>query len=399
MYIHRLRLQRDRRHRHQHVARLFDLHLARAHEAAQLFPHQRVGHQIAQVQQQEATVRTDQAARPHAREVGQHHVFFGLVLDPPEQGVVDRVVFDDDRRTGELGVVHHQVDPVTQQQLRQGFLAVCVVSILRQKELQVLEHILRHLIEVAAQLDRVLDLFFQLDADGLQLVIDQRLDDLPPECGETFVHGAKQRPCGLQETRNLVPQILLGLIHLGATFLGQGAGFVFGQGAALGAAQREHQAARFAVQVEAMRIGEGIELGVGLGLFGLVDVLDALAVGLEVFTFQTGRDFGLQKTDKSHHQLPKLAPLPGWHAQRARPVGRLEVVQVAQVGRHGPLGGDGLGQLSQQRGASAPHLAQHKQVVVGLLHGKAKARGLFGAFLTDPGQGRHLQVSGGSESQ
>jgi hypothetical protein len=120
VHVHRLGLQRDGTHGRAHRARLLDLQTPVAQEAAQLLPDQRVGHQVAQVQHQEAAVRLEQAAGADAREVGHQHIVLGLVFDAAEQRAKQRVVLDDHRRAAQALVVHHQVHAVARQRGLQG---------------------------------------------------------------------------------------------------------------------------------------------------------------------------------------------------------------------------------------------------------------------------------------
>ena len=63
LHIHRLGLQRNRRHRRVHHARLLNLQTATAHEAAQLLPDRLIGQQVTQMQHQKAPVGPQQTAR------------------------------------------------------------------------------------------------------------------------------------------------------------------------------------------------------------------------------------------------------------------------------------------------------------------------------------------------
>ncbi len=146
-------------------------------------------------------------------------------------------------------------------------------------------------------------------------------------------------------------------------------------------------------------LGKGVQRGKGLALVALVGLLDALGVGAHVGAGQALGDVGLQRIAQVGHGLAQVLALAGGQAQRARALGGLEVVQVAQVRRHGALGGGGLHGLAQERAAPAAHLAQHEQVVVRLLHGQAKPRSRFGALLANPGQVQVLQFAGVSKAQ
>ena len=104
----------------------------------------------------------------------------------------------------------------------------------------------------------------------------------------------------------------------------------------------------FAVQRKTARLGKGVQLGVGLGFFQLVAFFQVLAFGLEVGSIQALRNFFLQRLAHLHHQLAQQPPLARRQAQGTRFVGRVKVVQVTQVRRHGPGSGHGLHQLLQQ---------------------------------------------------
>ena len=397
--VHRLGLQRHGRHGHQRCARFFNLHAPAAQVAAHLFPGLRVGEQVAQVQQQKAAVGFQQAAGAHTRKVGHQHVFFGLVFDAAKQRVRDRVVFHDHRRAAQAAVVHHHIDLVAHQQLLQRGQALFVVFVLHDEEFNVLQHVVQHPVEVVTELHRVLDLLFQADPDFLQLVVEQGLGHLTAQRGQAFVHHAGHGPGFVQKLRDLFAQLGFGLVHFGAAFARQAVGFRGGERVAAVAHEGEHQVALFAKQVKVARLGKCLQRRKGARFFALVGVFYALAFGLEVLAVQAQGHVALQRFAQLLHQLAQLAPLPGGHAQRARALGCVKVVQVTQVGRHRACGGHALRQFAQQGGTAAAHLAQHKQVVVGLVHRHAKAGGLFGALLADPGHRLRQQFGGVLKTQ
>ena len=133
-------------------------------------------------------------------------------------------------------------------------------------------------------------------------------------------------------------------------------------------------------------VGKGGQGAVGLGFLVGVVALQGVAVGLEVGLGQSLRNVLLQRLHRLGHALAQLAPLAGRQAQGARPLGRVKSVQVTQVGRGGAQGGGGLHLLRQQGGTARADVAQHKQVVVGLVQGQAKASGGLCPFLANPGQ-------------
>ncbi|OQC03505.1 MAG: hypothetical protein BWX79_02624 [Alphaproteobacteria bacterium ADurb.Bin100] len=394
VHIHRLRLQRHRAHRRAHRARLLDLQPGVAQEAAQLLPDQRVGHQVAQMQHQEAAVRLEQAAGADAREVGHQHVVLGLVFDAAEQGAELRVVLDDHRRAAQALVVHHQVHAVARQRGLQRLAPAFIVGFEHLEQLDVFQHVALDLVQPGAELDRILDLFLQSDPDGLQLVLQHRTHHLAAQLGAGLVHDPLHGAGLLQEAVDLAMQLVLGPVELGAALARQFGRLLFGQRLAVLAAQGEHQVPVLAAQGKVALLGKTGQLGIGHGLLREVGLLDLFAAGLEFLPLQPLRHLDLQRLDQRGHELAQLAPLPGGHSQGARALGRVEVVQVAQVRRHGPAGRHGLHQLLQQRGAPAADLAQHKQVVAGLLQGEPKASRGFGPLLADPGQGVAQQLGG-----
>ena len=154
-----------------------------------------------------------------------------------------------------------------------------------------------------------------------------------------------------------------------------------------------------AAQAKLQRLGKGVQGGKSLRLLGLVGFFDALALGPEVGTVQALGYVGLQRARELLHALAQHTALPCGQAQGAGALGGIEVVQVAQVRGDAALRGGLLHGLVQQRGAATADLAQHEQVVVGLLHAQTKACGGFGALLADPGQGQVLQLGGAGKAQ
>ena len=179
--IHRLGFQRNCRDRREGGARLFDLQPAAAQKAPQLLPHQRVGQQVAQMQHQETAVRPVQAAGADPGKIGHQHIVLGLVFDAAEQRAEQGVVFDDHRRAVQAVVVHDQVDPVAGQHGAQRLAPDILIGIGNLEQLQILQHVMHDLVQIGAELDRILDLLLQSDADLLKFVIQQRLHDLAPQ--------------------------------------------------------------------------------------------------------------------------------------------------------------------------------------------------------------------------
>ncbi len=329
----------------------------------------------------------EQAAGADAREVGHQHVVLGLVLDAAEQRPEQRVVLDDDGSAVRARVVDHQVDAVARQHLGQRLLALgLVVGLAALEQLQVLEQVDGDLLEPGAELARVLDLLLQALADRLQLALEQWLDGLQPERGHALVERALERPGQLEEAQDLGAQLAFALVVALARLLRQAGELGLGQALALAADQGQDQLATLAPQREVALGGKGRQRLVGLGLaFGVV-MLELVLCGLEVGFGKALRDVGLQRLDQLDHGLAQLASLAGGQAQRARALGRIEVVQVAQVGRGRTPGSGGLHLLLQQGRAPGADVAEHEQVVVRVVEPEPEAGRGQRALLADPGQ-------------
>ncbi len=146
--IHRLGFERNSRNRREGGARFFDLQSSAAQKAPQLFPHQRVGQQVAQMQHQEAAVRAVQTAGAYPGKIGHQHIVFGLIFDAAEQRAEQGIVFDDHRRAVQAIVVHDQVDPVTGQHGAQCFATDILIGIGNFEQLQIFEYVMHDLIQI-----------------------------------------------------------------------------------------------------------------------------------------------------------------------------------------------------------------------------------------------------------
>ena len=351
------------------------------------------------MQHQETAVRAVQTAGADTRKIGDQHIVFGLVFDAAEQRAEQRVVFDYYRRAVQAVVVHHQVDAVAGQHRGQCLAPDFIFAVGSLEQLQVLDHVVHDLVQVGIQLDGILDLLLQCDADLLQLVVQQRLHHLAAQRRQRLVHLPLHRPGLVEIARDLRTQLLLGQRDPGAARFRQRKHFVLGVGTPLFSEQREEYVSGLAVHRETARFGERLELGIGLGFLGLVGLLDALAFGLEILPVQKPGYFLLQRLCHFSHQLPEQPALAGRQAQRARSLRRIEVVQIAQVGRHCFARGGRQHRLPEQRRTPAADLAQHEQVVVGLVHRETEARGRFGTVLADPRQGLPDQFGCVGEAQ
>ena len=340
-----------------------------------------------------------QAAGADAGKIGHQHIVFGPVFDAAEKRAEQRIVFHDHRRTIQAAVVYDQVDAVARQYSVQSLATDFLVGIGNLEQFKVFHHVMHHLIEIYAELDRILDLLLQLGAYLLQLVIQQRLHHLAAQRRQRFVHRPLHGPGLLEITGNLRAQFLLGLGDLGAALLGQCKNLILGIGAPFFTQQREKYVSGFAVHRKTAGFGESLEFGIGFGLFRFVGLFDALAFDLEILPVQTLRYFRLQRFRHLCHQLPQQPSLPGRQAQRARSFRRIEVVQIAQIGRHRFVCGACLHRLLEQRRAPAADLAQHKQVVIRLVHAESEACRHFRAFLPNPRQRIFQQFRSIGESQ
>ena len=332
--IDRFRHQRHRRNRRKRHARLLDLQAAAAQEAPQLFPHQRIGQHVAQMQHQKPAVRLQQAAGADARKIGHQHVVLGLVFDAAEQRAEQRVVLDDHRRAGQAAVVHHQVDAVTRQHALQRFL----LAFHRPSPLWNSSRLSNTSWAIASSqalsLAASLICFFKPGADRLHFALQQRLHHLPPQRRQRFVHRTLQRLGFFDVAGDLGTQFLLGPLHLGAAGFRQCQHLVLGQRLPLLADEGEHHAPLVAVQRKAARLGKRRQLGIVLCHFVLPGFLDALALDLVILSFQPLRNFALQGFHRLRQQLAQQPPLAGRQAQRQRPLRRIEVVEIAEIGRH-----------------------------------------------------------------
>ena len=175
--------------------------------------------------------------------------------------------------------------------------------------------------------------------------------------------------------------------------------FLFRDGAAAGPQQGEDHLFAVARQAKVACLGKAAQGGEGAGFFALEGFGDFFALGLHVGGRQAFGNVAQQRLHPLLHAFAQRPALACGQAQRARALGAVEVVQVAQVGRYGAAGGGFLHGLAHERGPPRAHIAQHKQVVVGLLHGQAKACGFEGALLANPGQRLLRQGAGVGKAQ
>ncbi len=87
------------------------------------------------------------------------------------------------------------------------------------EQLQVVEHVVHDLLQIGAELGGVLDLLLQAQADLLQFVVQQRLDDLASQGGQAFIHDPLHWSGLVQKAGDFFAQLLLGLVNAGAPLL------------------------------------------------------------------------------------------------------------------------------------------------------------------------------------
>ena len=340
-----------------------------------------------------------QAAGADAREVGDEHVVFALVLDTAEQRAEQGVVLDDHRRALEVVVVHHQVDPIARHQGGERLPAGGIVRLVLLEQFQAVEQVLLHPVQPGAEFDRILDLFFQIDADFAQFAVDERPHHPAAQGGQRLVERLFKRPDPLQVAVDLSEQFLFHAGDVGPPLLGQGEHFVLGHDPPFGAAQGEQQSAGITVQGEIARFRKRVEFAEGPGLLFFEGFFQPLALHLGVGGVQLLRDLRQQGLDQTRHALAQQAALAGGQAQGAGTLRRVEMVEVAEIRRGGPAGRSLLHGLTEQGGTATADLAQHEQVVVRLGHLQAEVHRGFRPFLTDPGQGLVLQGRGVGKPQ
>ena len=196
-----------------------------------------------------------------------------------------------------------------------------------------------HLCQVSRELAQVWRQWGEAGGHVFHRAVQQGLDHLALKRGQIVVHDALQRTRLVKKAGDFFSQFLLGLVNAGALLLGQGPGLAFGVGLALGTEQGEHQMTVFPVEREAARLGKGIQRCVGFGFLGLVGRFNVLALGLEIRAIQALGNVFLDVLAPLHHALAQQSPLPWRQSQRLGLLGGIEVVQVTQVGRYGPCGG------------------------------------------------------------
>ena len=398
VHIHRLGRERHSGHGLVRHARLLDLQTPAAQKAAQLFPHRRVGQQVAQVQHQKTTVRTQQAARTDLVKVGHQVVAIGLVLDAAKQVAVQRVVFHDHRGPGAGVVVHRHVHAKQRQPGLQRLLAHRhFLAWLKQS--QVVQHAQLRLLAVSNQLAGRLGGQVHLLAHTRQALVQQGLEGLPAQSRQALGHYPLQRPGLIQVAADFAAQSLFGRVHLGAFFAAQQQRLACRDRLALRVFEGEDHVPLVTHQGKVLRLGIRAQRGVGGVHLGLARLLDALALGQKIVLLQALGQLGLQVFDPLRHLLAQDPALPRRHAQSQRVIGLVKVVQVTQIGGYWPTRCQLAHHLAQQRSAAAAHLAQHKQVVVTLPHLQAKTGRRLGPPLPDPGQRRAHQGRGVHKAQ
>lgn len=114
------------------------------------------------------------------------------------------------------------------------------------------------------------------------------------------------------------------------------------------------------------------------GLVCILQRLDAVHMGLAV---ERGLQRRPQVADEGLHARAQRGAAPRGHGEQLGFERLVEVVQIAQVGRH-RLARGALTQQTEGGGVLAgARVAEHEDVIAGVPHGQTKADGLDGALL------------------
>ena len=320
-----------------------------------------------------------------------HHV-----LDAPDQVAVAGVVLEHDRRTLRGRVIDQQLDLVAVV-ARILFLLVGVFFFLVEHGAldRAVEHVLFHRIQKPQHCGQVLMGL----AHRTQQVRHRRAQHLVLGALDRFAHR-------LAPTGEFVEQILElvapgGDAHLDRAALGLGQG--------LEGLGRQHLALRRALGREDKAFGR-LQQRNALGGTGLAEFaqraffarlvrglqgFDAVDVGVAV---ERGFERRTQLADKGLHMRAQRRPAPRRQGEQARLERLVEIVQVAQVGRH-RLARRAFAQQAEGGGMLAgAGLAQHEHVVTGVAHRQAEVDRLDRAFLPQVA-GVLGEVGGGVEAE
>ena len=361
-----------------------------------------VGEEVAQDllhrQHQIAAVGLVQRAAPDQREVGLEGAVHGLLLDAPEQVVVGGVPLHDHRRPRRFAVVHSHVHLVLAKgQLlhpglrgRAGRLGLMRLT---QEGVDVGDDVLLHLIEVAHHLGQLLVLLLQIlneAADHVQGHL--AVQGLERPVG-LLLPGARLLQRSLQLRLQGFPPPADGLANLGL----QAEEFLLAEGAALHYGQHD-PARRRGLDGEPLLLGPLVELGQQRLPLALEGLADGVAAGGVLVAFEGGGDLLPRPLDKRLHVLLKATADAGGQAQRARPIGVDEVVDVAPVAGSLFVLGHTLKEGVDGRHLAGARLPRHVDVEPHVADAQPEIQGLHRSLLPDDGV-QPRQVGRAGETQ
>ena len=362
-----------------------DADLAGPERPLEVVPGEGLREQPADVEDQVPAVGAVKGARPEEREVGHQRAEVGPVLDPAHQARVGREVLVHHRSPGEPGPVHQHVDRVAAHGggLRQRPPDLLAHALLAaggavEELVDVLHDVAPDRVQVGDHLGQVRPAAPQLvhqvtrDAEGDLAV--HRLDllaVLPVLRREGADEVAQRLLDGLELDADPLPLLVrklvegLGLDHLSVLH------------------RRDGQAERRPDQGDAAGLGllgELLQRRLPVLLQPLVEGLEPVPVLLALERRRHGR---LQFLDERSHVLAKADGGSRRKLEMARPLGLLEVVDVAPVGRDGRPGGLGSQDLRHQAVLADPRRPERIDVVALRAHRGSEGEGLGCAGLLE----------------
>jgi hypothetical protein len=335
-----LGVERHRSDERELLPQRVDADLARAQRSLERLPGEGLGEQLQRIEDEVAAVRAVQHARLDQAEVGHERAHLRDVLDAADQRVVARLVLIDDRRAGGGGVLDQHVHRVAAEH-RLGRLGLRHrdaeehhrLAVLRLAEgLGVLEHVFLDLAQVVLHLRQravfglqLLDQAAHRGARHLAVQGAQPAQGFAPplrHLGEDFFQLPLERVDRALQPLLLLRRQLRELLGLHDPFAGERA---------------EAEAARRAHERYALGARPLADVVQHLLLAAAELVLDLLAPVAVFVGFEGGRHGGAQVFHQPLHAGAERRRLSRRQRQRARPVRRLEVEDVAPVrGRRQP---------------------------------------------------------------
>ena len=315
------------------------------------------------------------------------------VLDAADQVAEAGVVLIHDGRAAGLGMIHHHLDLIALK--APGVVLAFVLLVDRASPLDAtVEQVLLHRVEKFLDGVDVLIAFAQIARQvgecrrqRVTLSATDRLAQPLAPAGKLF-----------QQVRQTIAPVANLLFDDGTLGLGQRLKVLRRHGFAL-ARRSENEPFRRLQQREIVirtTVTQRLQRAFLTLLVRILQGIDAVLVSLAL---QRGIDGRRQITHEGLHVVAKLCPPASRQAQQARTLWILKVVDVTEVKRCLALRGQ-LGQQAIDDGVPAgTGLAQHIDVVAGVLHGQAETQRLISAGLFQPvgqvGQlGRCLELQG-----